>query len=153
MLDLMPWRKPKRREAMPAARSPRWALDRFWVDDFWPGEDLLDSRRWTPQVDISEGSREITVRADIPGIDAKALDVSLDGRRLTIRGEKKSKQESREDDFFRLERSYGSFSRTIELPAEVVPDAVDASCRNGVLKIRLKKAKPSESKRITVKAG
>jgi HSP20 family protein len=75
------------------------------------------------------------------------------GRRLTIRGEKKQEQKEKEETYYRVERSYGYFKRTIELPAEVDPNKVDASYKRGVLKLKLRKVKESEAKRIKVTPG
>ena len=80
-------------------------------------------------------------------------DISIDGRRLNIRGEKKQEQTEKEETYFRVERSYGYFNRTIELPTEVDPDKVDASYKKGILKIKLRKTKSAKTKRIKVTSG
>ena len=85
-------------------------------------------------------------------MDAKDIDVSLSGRHLTIKGEKKKEKEEKDKNFHRIERSYGSFHRTIELPTEVDESSVKASYKKGVLKIELAKIKGAESKTITVKS-
>ena len=81
------------------------------------------------------------------------MDISLDGKRLTIKGEKKREKEEKEENYHRVERSYGSFNRTVELPVEVEPDQVEASYKKGVLKIVMKKSKESESKKIHIKTS
>ncbi len=103
-----------------------------------------------PKVDVGESKKEITVNAEIPGVDSKDIDVSIDGRLLTIRGEKKQEKEEKDSNYHRVERSYGSFRRTVSLPADVDEDKVEAKYKKGVLKIKLKKAKGSESKKIEV---
>lgn len=153
MFDLMPWRRRQRHESMPAVRNSEEFFDRLMQDFLGSGEDLPGGSRWLPQLDVSEGRREVTVRADVPGLEPKDLDISLDGRRLTICGEKKHEKEEKEENFHRVERTYGSFRRTVELPAEVAPDHVEARYKNGVLKIRLKKSRASEARRITVQTG
>ena len=77
----------------------------------------------------------------------------MDGRILTIKGQKKEERKESEETFYRVERSYGYFSRTIELPAEVNPNKVEASYKRGILKIKLRKTKSSEAKRIRIKTG
>ncbi|MBF0119093.1 MAG: Hsp20/alpha crystallin family protein [Desulfobacterales bacterium] len=106
---------------------------------------------WMPKIDVSEGKKDITVKAEIPGIDAKDLDISIDGRRLTIKGEKKHEQETKKENYHHLESSYGYFNRTIELPADVIESEINASYKNGILKIEMKKTKETESKTIKVK--
>jgi HSP20 family protein len=126
--------------------------DRFFEPDFLPST-LFGKGKWGPKLDISEGRKDIIVKAEIPGIEAKDLDISIDGRRLNIRGEKKQEQTEEEETYYRIERSYGYFNRTIELPAEADPDKVEASYKKGILKIKLRKTKSSESKRINVTTG
>ena len=127
--------------------------DRFFEPDFMPSTYLFGKGKWGPKLDISEGRKDIIVKAEIPGIEAKDLDISIDGRRLNIRGEKKQEQTEEEETYYRIERSYGYFNRTIELPAEADPDKVDASYKKGILKIKLRKTKSSETKRINVTTG
>jgi HSP20 family protein len=107
---------------------------------------------WFPTIDISEGKKDITVKAEIPGVEANDIDISLNGKLLTIKGEKKQEKEEKEENYHRMERSYGYFNRTIELPSEVDPEKVDASYKKGVLKIELKKTKESETKKIEIKS-
>jgi HSP20 family protein len=126
--------------------------DRFFEPDFLPST-LFGKGKWGPKLDISEGRKDIIVKAEIPGIEAKDLDISIDGRRLNIRGEKKQEQTEEEETYYRIERSYGYFNRTIELPAEADPDKVDASYKKGILKIKLRKTKSSETRRINVTTG
>jgi len=105
-----------------------------------------------PSVDVSETAKNIVVSAEIPGMDAKDIEVSLDGNVLTLRGERKQQKEEKEENFHRVERVYGSFSRSIQVPAEVDSSKVKASDKRGVLKRTLPKVKKQESKKIEVKA-
>jgi HSP20 family protein len=104
-----------------------------------------------PVLDISEGKKEITVKAEIPGVEAGDLDVSLDERTLIIKGKKKQEKEDKDENYHRMERSYGYFRRTVQLPADVDPSKVEASYKKGVLKVVLKKTKESEAKKIEVR--
>ena len=101
----------------------------------------------------SEGNKNITVKAEIPGTEAKDLNISIDGRFLTTKGEKKREGKEKDENYYRVERSYGYFNRTIELPAEVNSDKVNASYKRSILKIELRKAKGSETKRIKITTG
>lgn len=126
-------------------------FNRFFDVDF-PFE-LFREGQWAPRVDVSEGKKEITVQAELPGCDLKDIDVSLDGRILTIKGEKKQEKDEKEENVHRVERSYGYFSRALTLPAEVDPEAVDATYKKGVLKIILNKVKEAEGKKIDIKTN
>lgn len=152
MFDVLPWKRNKDKHAKELRREVDSVYDRFFEPDFLPST-LFGKGKWGPKLDISEGRKDIIVKAEIPGIEAKDLDISIDGRRLNIRGEKKQEQTEEEETYYRVERSYGYFNRTIELPSEVDPNKVDASYKKGILKIKLRKTKSSETKRIKVTIG
>jgi HSP20 family protein len=152
MFDVLPWKRNRNKHSKELRRAVDSIYDRFFEPDFLPST-LFGKEKWGPKLDISEGRKNIIVKAEIPGIEAKDLDISIDGRRLNIRGEKKQEQTEEEETYYRIERSYGYFNRTIELPAEADPDKVDASYKKGILKIKLRKTKSSETKRINVTTG
>ena len=127
--------------------------NREWSPDIFRDLGFFGDHSWYPKMDVKEGKKDITVEAEIPGVDSKDIEVSLDGRILTIRGEKKHEKEDRNGGYYHCERSYGYFNRTIELPADVNDEKVDAKFKKGVLKIKLKKTKEAEAKRITVRAA
>ena len=125
-------------------------------DDFW-GESWLAPNRemaagFWPQVDVSETDKEIKVSAEIPGVEAKDIDVSVEDGMLTIKGEKKYEREEKEKGQYRMERSYGSFERVIALPAEVDESKAKAEFKKGVLRLTLPKrpGAPSRRKKIPV---
>jgi len=150
MRDLIPWRKKKKDEVAVRKSGMDTVFDRFFDDPFFsPMRSLTDTAVF-PKLDVSEGKRDITVKAELPGMDAKEIDVSVDGRHLTIKGEKKQEKEEKKESFYRVERSFGQFHRTVELPAEVEISKVDATYKKGVLKIVMKKTGESETKRIKV---
>ena len=109
-----------------------------------------------PHVDVASNEKEYTVTVEIPGVEEKdvKLELSNDGT-LAIRGEKKQESAHKDKDFHRVERSYGSFLRTLSLPEDVNQDAIDAKFKNGVLTISMpRKALPqASSKRIEIKSG
>ena len=104
-----------------------------------------------PQIDISETDREIKVAAELPGLDENDIDVFLDRNMLTISGEKKDEKEEKGANFYRMERAYGKFRRSIPLPDEVDADQVDATFRKGVLEITLPRKHSSHVKKIGIK--
>ena len=150
MFGILPWKRKKDNLATEYGRNLDNLYNRFFEPELLPSSFLFDEGRWCPTLDISEGRKDITIRAEIPGIEAKDFDISVDGRLLTIKGEKKQEQKQKEETYYRVERSYGYFNRTIQLPADVNPDKVDATYRRGILKIKLRKSKKNESKRIKI---
>ena len=153
MFDLVRWRKQSKGDVSLFHREFDDLFNRFFRRDFRvPGDPIGKGLRF-PTTDILEDNKKITLKAEIPGVEAKDIDVSLDGRRLTIKGEKKQEKEDEIGNYHRMESAYGYFSRTIELPAEVDSEKIDASYKRGVLKIVLKKTKGSESKKIQVRSG
>jgi HSP20 family protein len=148
MMQLTPWRRPHRRDITRFNRE----MDTFW-DRFFGDAPLAGfEREWLPSVDVAESDGDITVRAELPGLEAKDIDLNISGDVLSIRGEKKGKEEIKEDDYYSRESYYGSFQRSIRLPAEVQSDKVDASFKNGVLDIKLPKSETTQSKKIEIKA-
>lgn len=126
-------------------------FNHFFDLDFAMPRSLFRDREWAPRVDVSEREGEITVKAEIPGCDAEDIDVSLEGRLLTIKGEKKQETEEKKENFHRTERSYGYFSRTLELPSEVDPENIDATYKKGVLSLVLRKVRPAGGKKIAIR--
>ena len=151
MIDLTPWRKGEGKETTRFRSELENLMNRFFDRDFPISREMFKEGRWFPRVDVSEGDKNITVKAELPGVETQDIDVSLDGRLLTIKGEKKQEKEEKKENYHRVERSYGYFNRTIELPAEVDASKVDASFKKGVLNIVLHKTKATEAKKIQIK--
>ena len=126
-------------------------------DNFFHGFGIepFESRMgaFAPKVDMTENDKEIKISAELPGVDEKDIDVSLQKDMLTIKGEKKEEKEDKGKDYYRMERSYGSFSRTIPLPVDVETDGVEAKFKKGVLSITIPKTAKAvaETKKISVK--
>ncbi len=152
MKSLIPWKK-QNREMASLRQDFDDAMDRFFGDPVFSIPKLFSEKSWYPNVDVSEGKKNIIVKAEVPGVDKEGIDISLDGRLLTIHGEKKHEKEESDEHYHRVESSFGFFKRTIELPAEVDESNVDAKYKNGVLKIKLKKAKEAETRTIKIKTG
>jgi HSP20 family protein len=126
----------------------RGLLDRFFED--WSPEHLDKETNWVPAFDISENDKEYTLTAELPGIDAKDLDITFSDGILTVKGEKKREKEDKGENYHRIERSYGSFQRSFHIPEKVKTEKVDASFKDGILKLILEKDEKSETKKITV---
>ena len=114
-----------------------------------------DSWSTFPKVNVKEYKRTIEVTAELPGIDKKDIEISVSDNVLTLRGEKRQENETKENNYYRMERSYGSFNRNVTLPSEVIADKTDAKFKNGVLTITVPKKPDSEqkSKKIEIKTG
>ena len=127
-------------------------MDRMW-DSFFEGGTLRgeEGREWLPSLDVAETKNEIVVKAEVPGLEPKDIDISLSDGLLTIKGEKKQEREEKEENYHLVERSYGSFARSIRLPNEVQSDKINASYKNGVLKIVLPKSEEAKKKEIKIK--
>jgi HSP20 family protein len=101
-----------------------------------------------PAIDLYEEKDEVVAKAELPGLDKNDIQVSISDHLLTIKGEKKKEEEIKEADYYRSERSYGSFVRNLELPKEVDTGKARASFKNGVLEIRLPKTEEAKKKEI-----
>jgi HSP20 family protein len=130
--------------------SLREEMDKIWNRFFgeWPTMEPFRDE-WSPSVDVSETKDALLVKAEVPGMDAKDIDISLSNDVLTIKGKKEQEKEEKEENYHRIERSYGSFTRSIRLPREVQSDKIKASYKNGVLTINLPKS--GEGKEIKIK--
>jgi HSP20 family protein len=125
-------------------------FDRFFSED-WSFPSLSqDWATWSPSLDVTETDSEITIRAELPGVDPKDLDISVTGDLLTLAGQKEETTEHKEKGVYHSECRYGSFRRSIPLPTTVQADDVAAEFKNGVLSIQLKKVADASTKRIPV---
>ena len=116
-------------------------------------EQSLASANFVPPVDVFEDDHTITLQAELPGIRENDLNVRLDNNILTISGERKFENEDKKDNFHRIERSYGRFTRSFTLPGSVDPENVNAEFENGVLKVSVPKREESKSRQIKIGAG
>lgn len=145
-MDLIPWRSFGRNVS-----SLRSEMDNLF-DRFF-GESPLGrpADSWLPRADLSETKDAFVVTAELPGLEAKDVKVSMSGDLLTIEGEKKKEKEEKDENFHYTERYQGSFRRSFQLSGAVKEEKVEASFKNGVLKVNLPKAEETKKKEITVK--
>src|SRR5580693_940301 len=108
---------------------------------------------WAPAVDIYETEHELVVKADLPDVDPKDLDIRVENNLLTIRGERKFEKKVSEENYLRVERSYGSFARSFTLANTVNSEAIKAEYQNGVLTLSIPKREESKPKQIKVNVG
>lgn len=149
-----PWR--------PFTGLTRWQrdMDRMMEDFFgrrmrpwWPERWLSGEAEeiTAPAVDVYEEKDDIVVKAELPGMEKSDIEVNLADSQLTLKGEKKKEEKIEEENYFRSERSYGAFVRSVQLPTEVQADKVKAAFKNGILEVRLPKTEEAKRKEIKVK--
>jgi HSP20 family protein len=143
-MALIPWRPWREMDVL------RREMDRIWerFSGERPGE--LAAGEWSPSLDVSESEDRIVVKAEAPGMDPKKIDISLSNGVLTLKGEKKREREEKNENFHLVERSYGSFSRSVRLPAEVAEDKVKANYKDGILTITLPKTEKAKERAIKI---
>jgi len=140
-----------RREANPFSVLQQ-EIDRLF-DGFTRNFAPLSTYAIVPNMDVAETDKEIEITAELPGLEEKDVQINVTDNLLTIRGEKKSQREEKEKDYHLIERNYGSFLRTVELPRGVNIDSIKATISKGVLKVVVPKPAPSQAKKIEVKAA
>jgi len=130
-------------------------MNRLFRESYSPEgpEEALTTTNFAPPVDIYEDEHQIALKLEVPGIDEKDIDVRIEGNTLTVHGERKIEKEEKEENFRRIERQYGSFTRSFTLPSSVDPGQVSAHYDKGVLKINLAKKAEAKPKQIKVNVG
>jgi HSP20 family protein len=111
------------------------------------------TRRWVPAMDLVETGEDFVLRADLPGLSQEDVKIELEDNTLTVSGERKAEHEAREEGFYRLERAFGSFSRSLTLPMGVNGEAVTAAFTHGVLEIHIPKPEAAKPRRIEIAVG
>ncbi len=145
-MELIPW-KP-----FGELGSFRGEMDRLW-DKFFGERPLIRGfeGEWSPSVDISETEDKILVKAELPGLDAKDVNVSISGDLLTVKGEKRREEEEKDEHHHYVERYVGTFQRSFRLPVSIQTDKIEAKFDKGVLKITLPKVEEAKKREIEVK--
>ena len=145
-MELAPWRP------FGELSSLRREMDKLW--DRSLGETPFGRtfpEMWSPSVDIAETKDNFVVKAELPGLEAKDVNVSISGDILTIKGEKKAEEEEKDEHYHRIERYSGSFQRVFQLSSGVKADKIEANFDKGVLKVTLPKVEEAKKKEIEVK--
>lgn len=147
-------------------RPQQWGLSRRGSDPFRAFDEMFnrmfddwlsprmagEARGGAPAVDVIDKDNAIVVRADLPGLTEKDIQVSVENGMLTVRGSRQEEREAKEEDYYRLERWSGSFSRTLPLPTGIDPDKIKATFKNGVLEIHVPKSQQA-GKNIQIQAA
>jgi HSP20 family protein len=126
-------------------------INRLFEDNFTRDRSShADLATWAPPVDIYETENELVVKADLPDLQDKDIDVRVENNMLTIRGERKFDKDVNQDNYLRVERNYGSFMRSFSLPNTVSSEKIRAEYRNGVLTLHMTKLEESKPKQIKI---
>jgi HSP20 family protein len=139
---------------MLARWEPFRELTRVFEDPFfraWSGGE--EACRWCPTVDVSENEKEILVSADLPGVDPQGVEITVKENILTLTGERKAEKEEKDESYHRVERAYGSFTRSFVLPSTVDETKVSADYKDGVLRVHLPKREEVQPRKIVVKSN
>lgn len=156
LTNLVPWRKNRNNVGLARRENPVNELSREMnrlFEDFFGDFDLApfggfgQAGDFSPSVNVHEDDNQFVVSAELPGIDEKDVEISLDNNYLTLKGQKNQENEEKGKNYYRSERRYGSFQRTIPLSAEIDQDKVEAEYKKGVLKITLPKTPEAKSKK------
>ena len=140
-----------RRDPLRTLNSLQEQFSRLFDDPYFRGSGIDSTlTAWSPAVDIYETEQDLVMRADLPDLSEKDIDVRVENNMLTIRGERKFEKDVAEDNYLRMERAYGSFSRSFSLPNTVNTDQIKADYRNGVLTVTLPKREESKPKQVKV---
>jgi HSP20 family protein len=150
--------KRRREMAVPAKRgaeggavmSFREEIDRLFEDFLGGLRPVFGRGEWMPAIDVSETDKEVVIKAELPGMDGENVDVAITGDVLTIKGEKKEETTKEGENYSRMERRYGAFHRAVTLPMAVDPNKVNATFKNGVLRVTLEKKEESKPRAIKV---
>ena len=135
-----------------AAATDRWhrLLGR---DDLWETDERVATGNWVPAVDIVERDHEVVLKAELPGLEAKDVTIAVENNVLTLRGERHAGEEVKKENYHRMERSYGAFTRSFALPATLDSERVIADFKNGLLTITLPKKETAKARTIEVNAA
>jgi len=129
-------------------------MNRLFQQSFGEGrEESLTTGAFAPAVDVYEDEHNVTLKIEVPGIEEKDLDIRVENNTLTVHGERKFEKEEKEENYRRIERQYGSFTRSFTLPSTVDSDGIQANYEKGVLKIKLAKKAEAKPKQIKVNVG
>ncbi|HQU82213.1 MAG TPA: Hsp20/alpha crystallin family protein [Pyrinomonadaceae bacterium] len=132
-------------------RSLQDEMNRLFLSNYSRGsEEGFTSGAWSPKVDIFENKENLVIEAELPGMKREDVDVSIENNVLTLRGERKFEKKDEGDNYHRVERSYGSFTRSFTLPQTVTAEGATADFKNGVLRVQLLKREETKARKIEI---
>lgn len=151
MKTLVPWRRPTENIFEGFRKDMNDLVQRFFGGSIAETDAGL-VETWQPRCDVEENDKEFVVKADLPGVDPKEVDISISGNTLIVRGEKKEEKEEKKKNYHRVERFVGEFYRAIDLPSAADAEKITATSTNGTVTITIPKKPGTQPKKIAVKA-
>ena len=144
---------PTRRIRRPSWMTPygQEAMGDVWFDRLWPEWSRWQGEEYSPTFDFYEKDGKYYLIADLPGVNKDDISINVENNIITVSGKRESKKEEKDANYYVRETSYGSFSRALRLPAEVDEDSVDASFKDGVLKVEMKTREGAKARKIEIK--
>ena len=151
-MSLIPWNRPEKpkHEVTNLQGEINRLFEDFFSDPFYSPSQGRTDAGWGPPMTITDDAKSVSIECELPGVDAKDVDISVDDDVLTIRGEKRDEKREETDERYHYERRFGSFVRRVRLPSPVDSTRAEAEMKKGVLSLRLPKVKPQERKSIRV---
>jgi HSP20 family protein len=149
MRTLIPWRRTNRLFMEPFREEVNELFQRFFGA---PAEEGAVVQAWSPRVDVEETEKEIVVKADLPGVDPKDVEITVADGALVLKGEKKEEKEEKKKNYHRVERFVGQFYRELALPPGADAEKISASSAKGVITVTIPKTAAAQPKKVTVKA-
>jgi len=132
-------------------RSLQDEMNRLFLSNYSRGsEEGFTSGAWSPKVDIFENKENLVIEAELPGMKREDVDVSIENNVLTLHGERKFEKKDNGDNYHRVERSYGSFTRSFTLPQTVTAEGATADFKNGILRVQLLKREETKARKIEI---
>lgn len=147
-MSIIPWKKPQ--PVMPQLSSFQQEVNRLFQNFFGDLSPTFESFTTFPVVTVSESGNDVVVTAEVPGMDVEDIEVTAEGNILTLTGQKRDEKRDEKENLYRVERSFGSFMRRVQLPSNVNSDAAKAELRRGVLTLRLPKVASERAHTIKV---
>ncbi|MCC6907520.1 MAG: Hsp20/alpha crystallin family protein [Phycisphaerales bacterium] len=152
-MNLIPWnrRNPADGDLVRFRHEVDNMFNRFFNDPWGAIEPKFRSEGWLPAVDVSENDAEVTVRAEMPGVETKDLDINILGNTLSIAGKKEEKKEQKGENYYQCERRFGSFRRSVDLPETIDADKITADAENGVVTVHVPKKPGMKPRHVDIK--
>ena len=126
-------------------------FDQFFAREPWGGDESMSKAEWSPTVDISENKDEYLVSAELPGMKKEDVQITYANNILKIEGERQKEEEKQDTNYHRVERLYGKFCRTFQVPTQIQADKIAADFKNGILTVHLPKAEEAKPKEVQIK--
>lgn len=151
-MSLVPWRREGQLGLFQQFQRDMDQLMQRFFSDADQGSTATALASWTPRIDVEEDDKQFVVKADLPGVDPKDVDISVQDNALVLRGHKKEEKEEKKKNYHRVERFEGQFYREIGLPRSIDADKIQAKCTNGVVTVSIPKKAEAQPKKVAIQS-